>query len=78
MRKKKTPEKRGTWRFVTDDGSRWRWEREEATGTIKRSKPPFALLEECVKDASKHGFGAWKGEERRSVTPRYDALAMVH
>ena len=68
-------EKRTTWSFeIEEGGSVWRWARVEPTGKTSQSRRAFASLHECAKDATEHGYGEWKDEERRQVESRYDAL----
>jgi hypothetical protein len=48
------------WEFKQEPGekNRWRW-RQVAAGTretLKMSQLPFKTVEECVRDAEKHGY----------------------
>lgn len=68
-------ENRTTWMFVIEDGgSAWSWEKVPPDGDAERSANRFSSLEECARDASSHGYGAWLKHERRRATPGFDAL----
>lgn len=59
-----TPERRSTWNFViTDTG--WLWTLTGPDGTEKRADRSFNTLKQAADDAVAHGYGAWKGDERR-------------
>jgi hypothetical protein len=61
-----TPERRSHWNFViTDTG--WLWTIARPDGTEERSASTFTTLKHCADDAIRHGYGAWKHEERRQV-----------
>ena len=64
MTQRYTPERRGSWNFViTDTG--WFWTLPRPDGTEKRADKSFSTLKQAADDAIAHGYGAWKGEERR-------------
>jgi hypothetical protein len=74
----KITDKRDRWQFVIETDARsWVWERTRADGTVERSVHGFGSLHECAADAGTHGYGEWKNDERRQVTPGVDALVMV-
>ena len=59
-------ERRSIWNFtITDDG--WGWTCTRPTGELERSEKAFTSLKEAGDDAAEHGYGAWKGPERRAV-----------
>jgi hypothetical protein len=73
-----TIEKRDDWQFVLDaDEDAWVWERTRADSTVERSARSFGSLHECAADASTRGYGGWKNNERRQITPGCDALLLV-
>jgi hypothetical protein len=51
------------WVFKQEpaEPSRWRWMcvAEGTRETLKMSQLPFKTLDECVRDAEKHGYTAW-------------------
>jgi hypothetical protein len=49
----------------------------QPTGTIERSKATFVSLDAYAKDASAHGYGEWKKDERRQAEVRNDVLETV-
>jgi hypothetical protein len=51
------------WRFIELINHQFVWDRSDADGTATRVGP-FASIEECIRDASAHGFNA-TGLERR-------------
>jgi hypothetical protein len=59
-----TPERRSSWNFViTDTG--WLWTLTRPDGTEERAGKTFTTLAQAADDAIVHGYGAWKGAERR-------------
>ena len=54
------------WEFKQEPGekNRWRWQcvADGTRETLKMSQLPFKTLEECVRDAEKHGYV--RGDER--------------
>jgi hypothetical protein len=61
-----TPERRSSWNFViTDTG--WLWTLTRPDGTEERADKSFSTLKQAADDAIAHGYGAWKGEERRTT-----------
>jgi hypothetical protein len=68
--KTRRTERRSTWNFViTDTG--WVWTLTRADGTEERSAATFTTLKDCADDAVAHGYGTWKGEERRRVDSHF-------
>jgi hypothetical protein len=62
-----TPERRSNWNFViTDTG--WLWTLKRPDGGEQRSAKTFTTLKDAADDAIAHGYGSWRGDERRSVT----------
>lgn len=51
--------------MITDTG--WLWTIARPDGTEERSASTFTTLKHCADDAIRHGYGAWKHEERRQV-----------
>ena len=71
----KISERRAAWAFImTGDRAAWEWARTKPDGTLQRSRRSFSSIAECGKDATKHGYGEWKMNERRHVTPGRDVL----
>jgi hypothetical protein len=60
------PERRSNWNFVITD-SGWLWTVTRPDGTEDRAEKSFKTLKQAADDAIAHGYGAWKGDERRSV-----------
>ena len=59
-------ERRSIWDFtITDDG--WGWTCTRPDGQVIRSDKAFTSLKDAGDDAATHGYGAWKGPERRAV-----------
>jgi hypothetical protein len=59
-----TTERRSSWNFViTDTG--WAWTLIHADGSEERADKSFNTLKQAADDAIAHGYGAWKGDERR-------------
>ncbi len=59
-------ERRCIWNFtITDDG--WGWTCTRPSGSVERSPRAFTSLKEAGDDAATHGYGEWKGPERRAV-----------
>ena len=64
-------ERRSHWNFViTDTG--WLWTLTRPDGTQEHSERNFKTLKQCADDAIKHGYGAWKQEERRTADNSFD------
>ena len=59
-----TQERRASWNFViTDTG--WLWTLTHPDGSEERADKSFQTLKQAADDAIAHGYGAWKGDERR-------------
>ena len=64
MTEQHRPERRRNWNFViTDTG--WLWTLTHPDGTEERADRSFNTLKQAADDAIAHGYGAWKGDERR-------------
>ncbi|MGZ8204197.1 MAG: hypothetical protein ACXW2A_04450 [Burkholderiales bacterium] len=58
-------ERRKLWSFtITDAG--WGWTLTHPDGREEHSARTFTSLEEAGADAEGHGYGVWKGPERRA------------
>ena len=53
--------------MISDEG--WLWTLTHPDGAKDSSKRSFMTLKECADDATEHGYGAWKSDERRAVRP---------
>lgn len=60
----KQVERRTIWTFEIED-SHWSWVRRRPDGSQERSTHSFGSLQECGRNATQHGYGEWKGPERR-------------
>jgi hypothetical protein len=57
-------ERRSSWNFViTDTG--WLWTLTRPDGRQERAGKTFTTLAQAADDAILHGYGSWKGDERR-------------
>jgi hypothetical protein len=62
---RRSSERRSNWNFViTDTG--WSWTMTRADGSEARAEKSFTTLKDAADDAIAHGYGAWKGDERRT------------
>ena len=57
-------ERRSNWNFVITD-SGWSWTLTRADGSEQRADKTFTTLKDAADDAMAHGYGAWRGDERR-------------
>lgn len=61
-----TPDRRSNWNFViTDTG--WQWTLLRPDGSEQRADKTFTTLKDAADDAIAHGYGAWRGDERRGT-----------
>lgn len=66
MDQQHAPERRSNWNFViTDTG--WLWTLTHPDGRQERAEKSFKTLKQAADDAIAHGYGAWKGDERRRL-----------
>lgn len=64
MGDQQTSERRSNWNFViTDTG--WSWTLTHADGSEQRAEKSFTTLKDAADDAIAHGYGSWRGDERR-------------
>ena len=50
--------------MITDTG--WSWTMTRPDGSEQRAEKAFTTLKDAADDAIAHGYGSWKGDERRS------------
>jgi len=63
-------DRRSNWNFViTDTG--WAWTLTRADGSEDRAEKTFKTLKDAADDAIAHGYGSWRGDERRSVEDEF-------
>jgi hypothetical protein len=63
---RRSAERRSNWNFViTDTG--WSWTMTRSDGSEEHAQKSFTTLKDAADDAIAHGYGAWRGDERRSL-----------
>ena len=70
-------ERRSTWSFLQREKGAWSWRVARPDGAQSDSAQSFETLNQCVEDASRHGYGLPATYTERRAEPNRPPSAMV-